>query len=68
LVDDDLRIRKERQPYDFPSAGSVFKNPTMERSAGRVIEESGCKGMNVGGAFVSEKHTNFIVNRRSHLF
>ena len=63
LVNDDLKIRKERQPYDFPSAGSVFKNPTMERSAGRVIEESGCKGMNVGGAFVSEKHTNFIVNK-----
>jgi len=63
LVNDDLRIRKERQPYDFPSAGSVFKNPSAERSAGMLIEESGCKGMNVGGAFVSEKHANFIVNK-----
>jgi UDP-N-acetylmuramate dehydrogenase len=63
LVNEDLKTRKERQPYDFPSAGSVFKNPTPKRSAGNVIEESGCKGMNVGGAWVSEKHANFIMNK-----
>jgi len=63
LVNEDLKIRKERQPYDFPSAGSVFKNPTTEQSAGSVIEQSGCRGMNIGGAWVSEKHANFIVNK-----
>lgn len=63
LVNEDLETRKELQPYNFPSAGSVFKNPSIELSAGSVIEKSDCKGMNVGGAFVSEKHANFIVNK-----
>lgn len=57
-----LSRRRERQPLEFPSAGSVFKNPAGMK-AGRLIEEAGLKGRQVGGAQVSEKHANFIVNR-----
>jgi UDP-N-acetylmuramate dehydrogenase len=53
--------RKQRQPWGMPSAGSVFKNP-REGSAGKLIEAAGLKGRTVGGAQVSEKHANFIVN------
>ncbi len=56
-----LDKRKPRQPWGFPNAGSVFKNPQQE-SAGKLIEEAGLKGRSVGGAQVSEKHANFIVN------
>jgi UDP-N-acetylmuramate dehydrogenase len=55
------RKRRERQPKGQPSAGSFFKNPAND-SAGRLIEESGCKGMRVGGAMVSQVHANFFVN------
>ena len=48
-------------PMDLPSAGSVFKRPPGDY-AGRLIEEAGCKGMREGGALVSERHANFIVN------
>lgn len=54
--------RLEKQPYDLPSAGSVFKNP-KGKFAGQLIEEAGCKGLRVRGAEVSKMHANFIVNR-----
>ncbi len=54
--------RKEKQPYNFPSAGSVFRNP-QAGPAGRLIEQVGLKGLQIGGAQVSEKHANFIINR-----
>lgn len=54
--------RQEKQPYDFPSAGSVFRNP-QSGPAGRLIERAGLKGYRIGGAQVSEKHANFIINR-----
>ncbi|MDO8512202.1 MAG: UDP-N-acetylmuramate dehydrogenase [bacterium] len=63
LVDADLVARKDKQPYTFPSAGSVFKNPSPELSAGRIIEECGCKGLRIGGAEVSTQHANFILNK-----
>lgn len=56
-----LKTRKETQPLEYPSAGSVFKNPTGD-FAGRLIEKAGLKGKSVGGAMVSEKHANYIVN------
>jgi len=55
------RLRRQKQPLDFPSAGSVFKNPPGE-SAGRLIEEAGFKGARVGDAMVSPVHANFIIN------
>lgn len=53
--------REEKFPLEFPNAGSVFKRPLGDY-AGRLIEDAGCKGLSVGGAMVSEKHANFIVN------
>ena len=53
--------RKEKQPYDMPSAGSVFKRP-QGAFAAALIEECGLKGRSVGGAQVSPKHAGFIVN------
>ena len=53
--------RKERQPWGLQNAGSMFKNP-LDESAGKLIESAGLKGKTVGGAQVSEKHANFIVN------
>lgn len=53
--------RKEKQPYDMPSAGSVFKRP-QNGYAAALIEECGLKGRSVGGAQVSPKHSGFIVN------
>jgi UDP-N-acetylmuramate dehydrogenase len=60
-LDDIRRWRREHQPLGIPSAGSTFRNPDGD-SAGRLIEAAGLKGRRVGGAAVSEKHANFIVN------
>lgn len=54
--------RVSSQPYEYPNAGSVFKNPG-KISAGKLIEELGLKGYSIGAAQISEKHANFIVNR-----
>ncbi len=54
--------RRQTQPLNYPSAGSVFKNPPGE-SAGQLVEQVGLKGFTVGNAQVSAKHANFIVNR-----
>jgi UDP-N-acetylmuramate dehydrogenase len=56
-----LRYRKEHQPLNCPSTGSIFKNPPGF-FAGKLIEECGLKGKKVGGAQISEKHANFIIN------
>ena len=60
-VKDYLAKRKATQPMEYPSAGSVFKNPP-NNYAGRLIEEAGLKGKRVGGAMISPKHANYIVN------
>ena len=59
------RIDKRRatQPIEMPNSGSIFRNPPGDHAA-RLIEASGCKGMRHGGAQVSQKHANFIVNAR----
>ena len=59
---DILSRRKEKQPLEYPSAGSVFRRPEGY-FAGALIEGAGLKGASVGGAFVSEKHAGFIVNK-----
>ena len=56
-----LEMKKRTQPLDYPSAGSVFKNP-IEGSAGEWIEEAGLKGFRMGQAMVSDRHANFIIN------
>lgn len=56
-----LAKRRERHPLDYPSAGSIFKNPPG-RAAGRIIEDLGLKGRRMGEAQVSHRHGNFIVN------
>lgn len=53
--------RKETQPWNFPCAGSIFRNP-LPNFAGKLIEDSGLKGHSIGGAKISEMHANFIVN------
>ena len=65
LVGQDLTMRHQKQPYDTPSAGSIFKNPDKKAGifSGKLIEEAGCRGLTVGGAQVSEKHGNFIINK-----
>jgi len=56
------RLRSEKQPLEFPSAGSTFKRPEGY-FAGKLIMDSGLKGYSVGGAAVSEKHCGFVVNK-----
>lgn len=60
-MEDYKERRTEKQPLNFPSAGSVFKRPEGH-FAGRLIEDAGLKGFQIGGAKVSEKHAGFIIN------
>jgi len=61
-MDTCLQKRKDAQQVRFPNAGSFFKNPPGQ-AAWRLIDEAGMRGMTVGGAQVSEVHSNFLVNR-----
>ena len=64
-IEEVIRERRKRriasQPLEYPSAGSVFRNPDSN-FAGKLIEDVGLKGKKIGGAMVSDKHANFIVN------
>ena len=60
-MDDLIGRRKEKQPLEYPSAGSTFKRPAGH-FAGALIEQCGLKGYTVGGAQVSEKHAGFVIN------
>ena len=61
-----METRKQKrlisQPLEYPSAGSVFRNPDND-FAGKLIEDLGLKGYSIGGAQVSLKHANFIINK-----
>jgi len=61
-LDDIRRWRREHQPLGIPSAGSTFRNPPDGPSAGELIDRAALKGFRIGGAAVSEKHANFVVN------
>ena len=61
VINDRRNRRLESQPLEYPSAGSVFRNPG-ELFAGKLIEDLGYKGLIKGGAGVSNKHANFVVN------
>lgn len=62
LINERRIKRNSSQPLNYPSAGSVFRNPD-NMYAGELIEKSNLKGYNIGGAEISEKHANFIINK-----
>ncbi|MGC8820759.1 MAG: UDP-N-acetylmuramate dehydrogenase [Fervidobacterium sp.] len=63
LMLETIRKRYEKQPLEYPSAGSVFKRPKPDFYVGTAIESLGLKGFSIGGAQVSEKHAGFIINK-----
>ncbi len=62
LIESRLERRLQSQPLNYPSAGSVFRNPSPELPSWKLIDEVGLKGYRIGDAMVSEKHANFIIN------
>jgi len=64
-LDEIRRWRREHQPLGIPSAGSVFRNPPGDLSAGALVDGSGLKGLRLGGAVVSDRHANWILNDRA---
>ena len=60
-IDDLIKLKKDTQPSKIKTCGSTFKNP-KNNQAWKLIKDSGCAGMKVGGAQISEKHCNFFVN------
>lgn len=61
-MDELFRRRKEKQPLEYPSAGSTFKRPEGY-FAGKLIEDAGLRGFSLGGAQVSDKHCGFVINK-----
>lgn len=67
LMDDYLNRRKTKQPLEYPNGGSTFKRPTGQ-FAGKLIEDSGLRGLSIGNAEVSNKHCGFIINKGNATF
>ena len=65
VVKDRKERRLKSQPLNYPSAGSVFRNPEGYDPAGKLIEDIGLKGLTKGGAEVSNVHANFIINKNN---
>jgi len=63
-IKDIIDDRWSKHPMEYPSAGSVFKNPEGH-SSWKLVDDCGLKGYTIGGAAVSDKHTNFIINKNS---
>ncbi len=63
LMNKNMTARREKQPLEYPSAGSVFKRPGDGLFAGKLIEDAGLKGYRIGDAEVSVKHAGFIINK-----
>ena len=63
-MDECAKSRKEKQPLEYPSAGSTFKRGKDFITA-KLIDECGLKGYSIGGAQVSEKHSGFIINKNN---
>ena len=64
IIEDRKERRVSSQPLEYPSAGSVFRNPEGD-FAGRLIESLGLKGLRRGGAMISDKHANFVINENN---
>ncbi len=62
IIKKNMQQRLEKQPLEYPNAGSVFKN-FSDISAGKLIEDLNLKGYHINGAYVSNKHANFIINK-----
>ena len=63
VIKDRKLKRKRTQPLEYPTAGSVFRNPDS-MYAGKLIENLNLKGYQIGGAMISKKHANFIINKK----
>lgn len=61
-MQDIMGRRRDKQPLEYPSAGSVFKRPAPDMYVGKMLEDLGLKGFTIGGAQVSQKHAGFIIN------
>ncbi len=61
-IDEITAMRSETQPVKSRTSGSTFKNPPGNKKAWQLIDEAGCRGLQIGGAQVSEKHCNFFIN------
>ena len=61
-IKENIIKRNTSQPLNYPNAGSVFRNP-IGYSAGKLIEDAGLKNYHINGAYVSDKHANFIINK-----
>ena len=62
IAEKNMQARRDKQPLEYPSCGSAFKRPAGY-FAGALIEQAGLKGKGIGGAYVSEKHAGFVVNK-----